>query len=315
LGLVAVPTVLAITILILDTPPELTNPYRGLENYFFFSSFPKSVWGAISFYFQRSFQMFYAIVTPHPLSVGEHLTVWVNLAFGILFILGVVTSWKRPAFPVVLYLLCGVAGHVVLNLLSLVPYGNPRYFLNFFLAIPFVIALGGVNIVTLIVGQVNSKSIASVRILKLAFLVVVSTFLVIFFGQVRQYNESATNAIHSGILISNYSSEANQAALIVDLWTQKVVQAEHQEIRNNPLYVLNTNLKTKWRGQSPGELDDIREWKRIIAEQKALSLVTSMPFTKSNYGELYELASDNFETFSSHRNRSYNFAVMLRKNR
>ncbi len=294
--LLVAPIAATILMLYINTPAELIKPYRGLQFYFFTSSYPHTIPGAAEFFSYNTVRLFLAAAAPHPLITIPGPASWINSLLGACFLIGLVTSWKKKAFGITLFFLAGTMGHVILNLGTLVPYGNLRYFLPFFIAYPVLTALGISQVSqgfrTLLPKRLKASS--STVIYSVSVVVIAVMLLQYQFASAKNNTKMRTN-VTQGISAATMAHEKNDTTIVLDVWTVDTLKADQWDVTDDVSYVLNTHIKTAWRRQLPENQDDLNKWRSFLLEQKSFTAITSVAFSKKYYGPLYDAAAEQFE--------------------
>jgi hypothetical protein len=309
--LVLLPTIVTLYVLFVDIPRELLNPYRGLWLYFFHSDYPQTLIGAVSFFTHESVNLFKAAIYPHPFLFRPEQLPWVNYVLGFFFLIGALASWKNKyGNCVVLFLAAGACGYVILNLASLVPYGNLRYFLTFFVAIPIIVAMGASQIVRSLLSIVPSGKLETQNIISVLSAGIFLVILSLYFQKTLNRNNLNNGIVEQGVAIAGFEKDAHDSKVVLDVWTVDIMQADHTELALADAYLLKTNIKTSWKKSLPEELDNVTRWQQEILNEKSLTMITSMPFTKHHYGTLFDVAKERFDIVKRSRHRTYNFTFL-----
>jgi hypothetical protein len=312
--LTLLPTIVTFYLLLVDTPSELLNPYRGLWLYFFHSDYPPTLIGAASFFAHESVNLFKAAIYPHPFLIKPEQLPWVNYILGFCFLIGALASWKnRYRNCVVLFLAAGVCGHIILNLASLFPYGNLRYFLTFFVAIPIIVAMGASRIVRSLFSIVPGGKLEAQDIFSVLSAGIFLVVLILYFQRTLNRNNLNNGTIEQGVAIASFEKQVHDSKVVLDAWTVDIMKADHTKLTLDDAYLLKTNIKTSWKKLLPKELDDVARWRRHISNEKSLTMITSMPFTNHHYGALFDVAEARFNIVKRSRHRTYNFTFLKLK--
>ncbi len=310
--LVTVPASAAILYLFFYTPVGLINPNRGLEFYFFKSSFPDTFTGAAHFYSQNTATLYLSAMSPHPFVTRPVPAIWVGLLLGIFFLVGLIRCRNQKAFGFVLYFLAGSLSIIILNLASIAPYGNLRYFLPFVIAYPVLTALGITQAVrwfqTLVLRRHDMLGI----VYKITAIIMLAVLLQYQYAN-KKYNTTTKDKLAQGISLATKAREENDAAIVVDIWTADTLQAEKWAIADEISYGLKTHIKTAWRGNLSENVDDIEKWGAFLQDQKSFITITSVQFSKKYYGPLYEAAFEDFEIVNLSSVPVYHFAEFTRR--
>jgi hypothetical protein len=315
LALVSASSLITVYTIYVDTPFEFANPHRGLQYYFFEADHAKNPFGFIAFYLNQSINQFWSIVRPHPYIGSIANSAWLQILLLSLLVVGLITSWRKACFGLSMFLLLGVLGHIFLNLATIVPWGNPRYFLPFFMAVPVITAAGAENLVGFASRLMGHRMATAGKVLAFALVFLAILAPAKFLWDTNKRNLRINEIIVGGIAVAVHEHEVRGAGIVVDYWTNEVVRAEHRSLVFDDNYLLNTQLKTKWRNKVPTETDDLSAWEAFLADQESITLVTSMPFTAANHGGLFTAATERFNVESRARFRTYNFSVMRAKER
>lgn len=312
--LLAAPLFVWSVLLFYFAPPELTNPHRGLESYFFTSSHPPTVIGAFNFYVQNSISLFYAAMSPHPLVEIAGGGARIGVFLGVFFLIGLVTSWKSKAFAISLFFLLGSLGHIFLNLITLVPYGNLRYFLPFFITYPVITACGVSYVVQKFRRAVPIHSDPGFsKIIYLACSVAVLAILFRYQTATVRYNEVNEQTVDEGVSYALTEVNNGSATIVTDVWTDETMRADQRIQKGDASFVFNTNFKSAWKNQAANELDDISQWRAFLLDQNEFSTITSIPFSKEYFGEFYSAALEQFEIQSLPGTRRYFFKRLSKR--
>lgn len=321
--------VVAVAVLwaLLSPHEEFSNPRRGFDLYFALSGSPQTLAGLLGFSAQRTFDLAFAALEPNPLILEAPRLVLAAVLAGIgLLAVGLVRSLtlpRRPRFGVALCFVLTLAGHLLLSVLTLVPYGNMRYLLPMAAFFPVLAVLGLTDLLALprslwlrrrepaaarraTAGRWGrgAASIASVALLAVP---------AIYLGKTVPWNLERTRAVRDGF--DRFGSEASEVptALVLDRWTANTAADLRPRLVETVDYTLEFDLRSRNRGQAPAELASAAGWSELLAEHDSLYLVTSMPFSARYYGELFEAAAEDFLVQPVTDQRSLAFAHLRRK--
>lgn len=312
---------------LLSPHEEFTSPRRGFDLYFTLSDSPQTLAGLLGFSAQRTFDLAFAALEPNPviLEAPSLVRAAVLAAIGLLAI-GLVRSLtlpRRPRFGVALCFVLTLAGHLLLSVLTLVPYGNMRYLLPMAAFFPVLAVLGLTDLLVLprwlwlrrgepraakrdSAGRWGrgAAAIASVALLAVP---------AIYLGQTVPWNLERSRAVRDGF--DRFGSEASEAptALVLDRWTANTTADLRPMLVETVDYTLEVDLRSRNRGQAPAELASVAGWRELLAEHDSLYLVTSMPFSHRYYGELFGAAAEDFVVQRVTDQRSLAFAHLRRK--
>jgi hypothetical protein len=312
--ILAAPVVTVFISLYFLAPTELLNPHRGFEFYFFKSSYPPSLGGAALFFGENSLNLLSTALSPHPLVGIPAPTKLVHALLGLFFLIGLLTSWKSKVFGFTLFFLVGTLGHIVLNLASLVPYGNLRYFLPFYVAYPVITAFGISQVgkgFLLLSKKFNTERYSN----SFYFLSVIGALVVLFHYQSSNadYNQKTEKITNANIAIAVKAKNKGLSSIVTDVWTAETMRAE-QWINEDDIYFnFRTNVKTALKKQPAEQLDDLSKWQAFLLDHDSFSTITSIPFSKGYYGSFYDLALEHFEIVSLPGTRRYFFKNFSRR--
>lgn len=319
--LVLVPISVMVLFLYFYAHPELANPYRGPEQYFFTSSYPKTIMGAVSFFGQNSIGLFLAAMNPHPFTIRLAPTAWINSILAIFFLMGFISLRNKKVVYIALFFLAGTLGHIILNLCTLVPYGNLRYFLPFYIAFPLLTSIGVVQVVRVFRNHFLQLIVpASLhRKIRLPVVIYTTTAIVLLLILLRyqhtngEYNSAMNGKVVQGVSVAMLAEEEGNAEVVLDTWTATTLRADQWDISDDSSYVLETNIKSAWRGILPGKLDDSNKWRAFLLGENSFTAITSVPFSKKYHGKVYETALENFEIVTLPSAPLYHFAKFSRR--
>jgi len=299
--------------MILDTPPELLNPHRGLDDYFFSSHYERSISGALQFTFEKTQRLYLDALSLHPyVGGGESRRIYM-FAITACFALGILFSFRNLGRAVVLCLGLGLLGHIVLGFASLVPYGNLRYVLSFFPWFSLVAAIGGAALFEWGLKPLFRRFAASRDYALALFLAAGLAVSLTYMTKALVHNTQGSKLVSSGVTFALKASRTFKTAIVVDTWTRDTLQGDFPDFPIASAYVLNTQLKTNWAGTDPASVDDVSKWREFVSGQDSIVMITSMPLTPRHYGALYEEAVKSHEITDRKRNRVYNFTILRLK--
>lgn len=305
----------AVTLLLyLDAPSELANPYRGMQFYFFTSNYPSTILGAFTFFIQNSANLFYSAISPHPFVFGKSFVIWVSAILGFFFLAVFFSFDNKKSFAIVLFFLAGTLSHIILNSATLVPYGNLRYFLPFFVAFPLITAIGITKVTQAVLARLKNDQ-AAIWPHRAYIFVAVMLFAILFRYQYtnNKLNTAMTNNVVNGIATTELAHKNKNTAIVLDVWTVDTLKGDQWGVADDASYVLNTHIKTAWRGQLPEDQDDLEKWRLFLDQNRSFTAITSISFSKKYYGSLYEAASEQFEITSRPNAPAYHFTEFSKR--
>ena len=314
-ALLSIPVVIVLCLVLFDPHPELVNPHRGLEDYFFKSSRVNEIWGAVSFYPQKSARLFSDAMALPPV-LGEYARAsWVTIVLGILFVLGLVSFKGNRVFPLVLFFLVGSLSHIVLNLMSFVPYGNLRYFMPFFIAYPVLTSVGVSKVLNFIGSFPILKRYSFSKVVDLIFVTLILIILFQLYTATSQRNSIVNEGFENGFVAVESALSEKGAGLVLDIWTANSLSKDKRYLLDEHPFVFKSSIKTLNKKIPVEKLENFNEWKKFIKNKKSIVAMTSIPFREKYFGNLFKVANDQFEITYLKRVPIYNFTIFtLRQN-
>ncbi len=311
--LIAPPTLFTLAVIWYTRPPELFNPYRSLSLYFFTSDASKDLVGMAAFIGRTFGRLLVSVTTLNPKVAGGMVAALSPWVLGTAFMLGLIASLvfaNRVRFALALFFLFGTLGHLILSFATLVPYGEIRYFLPFFILYPLFAALGLCDIAKggqWLFGLAPERVPRSLQ--RFAAVVFAGGLVVcasLYAGNTLVQNTKTRHLLQHGMNHYLNDTEYPPYALVLDTWTATTLGDESPGMLKTDHYVLATNLKTAW-GLMPKGQDRIADWVKFLEGHKRLYAITSMQFTPKNYEEIYNQAAKRFTITTLLETLTYNF--------
>ncbi len=311
--LISLPTLFTLAVILYTRPQELFNPYRSLSLYFFTSDASKDLLGMVSFVVRTFGRLVVSVTALNPKVAGSMVAALSPWVLGGAFMLGLIASLfssNRVRFSLALFFLFGTIGHIILSFATLLPYGEIRYFLPFFLLYPLFAACGlcdaakSAQWLCRLTPERVPPSLQRLAAAVFAGVLIVSTAL--YAGNTLGKNAQTHHILQHGM--NHYFKDTGSPpyALVLDTWTATTIEDEYPGMLKTDHYVLATNLKTAW-GLMPKGQDRMEDWVKFLEGHKRLYAITSMQFTPKNYEEIFSEAARRFTIATLRETLTYNF--------
>ncbi len=305
-ALIAFPTLLMLALMWFRPSgfSELWNPDRSLHLYFFSSDAPKNLLGAVSFIGKQFAVLVAQGTTINGRVLGGTVASLSSWVLGGAFMIGLVTSLfssNAVRRALVLFFLFGTLGHLILNFANLLPYGEMRYFLSYFVLYPLIATLGLIDIAKgaqwLFRLSPERIPLTFRRYAAFVFAGMLILSATAYAGNTCLQNMKTRKVIQTAM--NHYLNDAGDPpyALVTDYWTARTVEAEYPGLvrtaSKRDYYRLNINLQSVWGFKRWGP-DDIDKWNEFLSEHKRIFLITSIRFSEKYHSVIYRQVAKRF---------------------
>lgn len=277
---------------------ELGNPRRSHQLYFQLSDSAQTPLGLVEFAVRRSGAVAVAALEPNPVILGSS---WpgrlLAVVAGVFLLVGVGRSLLRPRrrrFAIALSFLLTAAGHLLLSVLTLVPYGEMRYLLPLAVFFP-VLAVLGLSDAATVARRRWRRRWRRRRTAPAWTAVALLGLPVLYLEQAVPWNLERARIVSQGFERLAAESSETPTALVLDRWTAVTVGDLQPTLRRTADHVLPLDRRAWERSGVSAPAAALARWRSFLAAQDQVYLVTSMPFDEVHYGELFALAKAGFE--------------------